>query len=166
MKSGMKINGAYGKTTVAQWVALSLLTLSSPLSVFGALGDSTSSVLVDQARMKASLRIVQESTYTVHEMKSPNGTVVREYVSQSDERVFGVTWQGPTIPDLKQLLGTYFQRYSEAAKSERESRVGRRPLNVQKPGLIVQTAGHMGAFSGRAYDPELLPAGVDAKVIQ
>jgi hypothetical protein len=78
----------------------------------------------------------------------------------ADGRVFGIAWEGPFVPNMRQLLGSYFQHYSEAAKAQRESHVGRQPLNIQEPRLVVQTAGHMRAYFGRAYDPELLPNGV------
>ena len=159
-------SGTLPKRTGAWWIAVALLTLGLPFPAFASLGDTSDSVQADQAQMKASLKITQADAYTVHEMKAATGTVVREYVSRSDERVFGITWQGPFIPDMKQLLGTYFQQYSQAAKAQRESHVGRRPLNIQEPGLVLQTAGHMRAFSGRAYDPGLLPAGISSNDIR
>ena len=140
-----------------RWTLVAVLT--SCLPAFAALGGTTDSVRADQAQMKASLTIERNNAYTLHEMKTPGGTLVREYVSPSGV-VFGLSWQGPFVPDMHQLLGEYFERYSESAKRQRESHVGRRPLNLQEPGLIVQTAGHMRAYSGRAFDPDLLPAGV------
>lgn len=148
------------------WSIGLLLVLGLPFPALAALGDASNSVQADQARMRADLRIIQEAAYTIHEMKSPTGTVVREYVSRADGRVFGIAWQGPFVPDLKQLLGAYFQQYSQAAKAQRESQVGRHPLNIQEPGLVVQTAGHMRAFSGRAYDPRLIPAAVSENDIR
>ena len=141
------------------WPVAVLLALALPFQAFATLGDASNSIQADQEQMKADLRVIQEDAYIIHEMKSPNGTLVREYVSRADGRVFGITWHGPFIPDLKLLLGAYFQEYSQAAEAQRESQVGRHPLNIQEPGLVVQTAGHMRAFSGRAYDPRLIPAG-------
>jgi hypothetical protein len=151
---------------VSPRLVMGLLILTLPLPGFAALGDSASSVLTDQAQLKASLNTVHNSSYYIHEMTLSTGTVVREYVSQHDERVFGVTWHGPFTPDLKLLLGTYFGQYSEAAKAQRQSRVGRYPLRITTAQLVVQTAGHMGDFAGRAYDPGLVPVGVDTNVIQ
>jgi hypothetical protein len=164
----MTVSGSISayRNTAMLWILVTLLAMSLPLRSFAALGDISQSVIADQAQMKASIRIIQADSYTIHEMKSPLGTVVREYVSQSDGRVFGIAWAGPFVPDLKQLLGTYFQQYSAAAKAQRASHVGTRPLDIQEPGLVVQTAGHMRAFSGRAYDPRLLPPGVNANDIR
>jgi hypothetical protein len=163
MKAFTPGKGLYKKTRAGLAVAL---LLASPCPTFARLGDTVQSVPVDQAQLKASLKVIDAGAYTVHEMKLPAGTVIREYASRSDERVFGITWRGPFVPDLKQLLGEYFEHYSDAARAQRESRVGRHPLNIQEPGLVVQTAGHMGAFSGRAYDPRLLPAGVSSDDIR
>lgn len=151
---------------VARWIAVTVVALGLQMPVFAALGDASPSIEADRAQLKASLKIIESDAYAVHEMRSPTGTVVREYVSRTDGRVFGVAWQGPFIPDLRQLLGSYFHRYSQAAKVHRESQPARRPLNIREPRFVVQTAGHMGAFAGRAYDPGLLPAGVGANDIR
>ena len=136
------------------WMALGLAFPAS-----ATLGGSSESVQADQAHFKANIRITEGNVFTVHELTTPTHVVVREYVSP-DGRVFGVTWRGPFIPEMRQLLGVYFQQYVLAAKAERERRVGRAPLNIQLPELVLQSGGHMRAYSGRAYDPELLPAGV------
>jgi hypothetical protein len=135
-----------------------LMILELPFLAFATLGGSLDSVQADQAHFKANLKITDGSVFTVHELTTPTNIEVREYISPGG-RVFGVTWRGPFIPDMQQLLGGYFEQYALAAKAERERHVGRTPLNVKLPGLVVQTGGHMRAFFGRAYDPELLPAG-------
>ena len=66
-------------------------------------------------------------------------------------------------PSMQQILGTYFQQYvaalqAQAQLNKAQPRVyGHPPLNIQLPGLVVQASGHMGAYSGRAYIPEMLP---------
>jgi hypothetical protein len=163
MKTSIQ-DGTVSRTALGR-MTLVLLILGLSLPALASLGGSIDSVQSDQAQMRATTTISAEATYTVHEMKDPTGTVVREYVSPAG-RVFGVTWQGPFIPDLQQLLGDHFEHYAAAAKAQRESHIGRRPLNIQEPGLVVQTAGHMRAYSGRAYDPGLLPAGVTANDVR
>jgi hypothetical protein len=98
------------------------------------------------------------SSYTVHEIQAATGTVVREYVSGG--KVFAVAWQGPWPPDMRQLLGSYFDQYTQAAQSPSSFRGGRGPRMIQQPGLVVQIGGHARSFAGRAYIPEMLPAGV------
>ena len=54
-----------------------------------------------------------------------------------------------------------------AEKSARKVRGGGHgPGIVQDSGLVVHSGGHMGAFSGQAYLPQALPAGVSGTDIQ
>jgi len=39
-------------------------------------------------------------------------------------------------------------------------------VQIQEPGLVVQVAGHMRAFFGKAYVPQMLPAGIRAEDIR
>ena len=139
--------------------------LALSLPAYAALGGSLDSVQADQAHMKATRKITQSAAFSVHEMKGTAGTTVREYVSP-EGRVFGVAWHGPFIPDMQQLLGSYFQQYSDGVREHHEARRGRSPLNIQKPGLVVQTSGYMRSYSGRAFDPGLLPSGTSAETIR
>jgi hypothetical protein len=109
--------------------------------------------------------MTKEDGYSVHEIKTQIGTVVREYVAPSG-KVFAVAWQGPMIPDMQRLLGSYFQQFSAAAAKARESYRGRRPLNIQEPGLVMQSGGHMHAYWGRAFDPALVPQSVKTQDIR
>ena len=142
-------------------VAATLLAGFSP-AASASLGGTASSVETDSVRMNASRQVMDHDTYVIHEIKAPQGTVINEYVSQ-DGRVFAVSWHGQFPPLMQQILGTYFQQYVDALKSQSQldqaqPRVyGHRPLNIQLPGLVVQASGHMGAYSGRAYIPEMLP---------
>jgi len=137
-----------------------LLVLSGP--AIAELGGSEASIASGQAQMKASRRVVSAPQYTMHEIQADSGTLVREYVSAQGQ-VFAVAWQGPLLPDLQQLLGSYFADYKAAARSKRARRGS---VLVRQPGLVVQSGGHMRAFSGRAYIPQLLPAGVVVDDIQ
>jgi hypothetical protein len=122
-------------------------------------------VQADQVIMQARLRSLPVGSYTMHEISAPTGTIVREYLS-SEGKVFAISWRGPTIPNLRQVLGPYFDRYVEAARAAKAQHHGRGPLLVHAAGLVVQTGGHARAFSGRAYVPEMLPPGVQAREIQ
>jgi len=62
------------------------------------------------------------------------------------------------MPNLRQILGNYFETYKAAARSHNG---GRNRLSVHEEHLIARSTGHMRAFSGNAYDPTLLPAGVN-----
>ena len=143
--------------------AVLVLGLVAPASA--ALGGNVSSIHADQAHMKGTLKTTKAEAYTVHEIKANGGTIVKEFASPSG-KVFAVTWRGPFIPNMQQLLGTYFNQFAQAAKVQRESRVGHRPLNIQQPGLVVQSGGHMRGFFGRAYAPDLVPPGINLDALQ
>lgn len=147
-----------------KWPGAILLTLALSMPAFAALGGDEASVEADRAQMNATVEVTKTDNYSVHEMKTSTG-VIREYVS-SDGRVFGVAWSGQFIPDMHQLLGTYFQQYSAGVKAQHEASPGRRPLRIQQANLVVVNTGHMRSFRGRAYDPGLLPQGVAATAVR
>ena len=144
--------------------ALILTIHGRPVSA--SLGGDAASVQTDRVRMQGALRqIVQGGAYSFHEMQSASGVVVREYLT-STGTVFGVAWQGPTPPDLRQLLGPHFERYRQEAERLAQLRKGRGPLTVDLGDLVVQSGGHSRAFSGRAYLRALVPAVVGADAIR
>ena len=137
-----------------------------PADASATLGRDTSSVDADRVHMKgALLRIVRSDSYTVHEMQSASGTTVREYVS-SNGTVFAVAWQGPWLPDMRQVLGSYFDDYQRALQANPGKRRARGSLTIDLPDLMVQMTGHPRAFSGRAYVPRLMPLRVQAETIR
>ena len=131
------------------------------LPAFAALGGDDASVAADHVHLKGSLKIARAQRYTVHEIQTPYGTVVREYVSP-EGKVFAVAWSGPTMPDLRQVLGAHFDDYVNAVAK----RARRGPVQILQPGLVVQSSGRMRAFVGNAYLPEVLPQGVGAGEIR
>jgi len=146
---------------IASLGTLALVAGLSGAPARAALGGVEASVESDRQQIGATARVLSTPSYTMHELQTPSGTVVREYVSP-EGTVFGVAWHGPSMPDLRQLLGAYFDRYVEATAR----RGARGPVAVQQSGLVVQSAGHMRAFVGRAYLPDALPQGVVAGSIQ
>ena len=135
-----------------------LLLCSSP--VWAALGGDVSSIGTGQTHLLASARIQRAVTHTMHELQAATGTKVREY-ADNDGKVFAVSWQGPFRPDLRQLFGSYYETYLNAAKT----RVGRGPVNIQIPGLVIQMSGHQRAFYGRAYLVDRVPQGLSTDEI-
>jgi hypothetical protein len=142
-----------------------LVILVAALPVWGALGGDVSSVQTDQLHMQGTRQMTAKQSYTVYELRAATGTVVREYASPTGT-VFAVAWQGPWLPDMRQLLGSYFEQYAQAAKTQSGARMGRRPLMIEQPGLVVESGGHPRAFVGKAYVPEMLPQGVRAEELQ
>ena len=146
-------------------LALGVLTVAIPNHLFAALGENVSSVQSDQVHMQASVRTIQSNTHVVHELHSPTGTVVREYVS-SGGTVFAVAWEGPWLPDMRQLLGSHFDEYVRAVQAQSNGRVGRRPIEIELPGLVVRMTGHPRSYTGHAFVPEMMPQGVKAEDIR
>jgi hypothetical protein len=136
-----------------------------PFPVLASLGGDVTTVQADQTKMQGSLRTSSNNAYTLHEIQSSTGVAVKEFVSTSG-KVFAVTWQGPFHPDLRQLLGTYFDQFEQAEQAQRAQRRGHGPVLIQQAGLVVQISGHMKAFVGKAYVPQMLPAGVHAEDIR
>jgi hypothetical protein len=144
----------------AMGVLIVVLGFSS--ATFAVLGGKVASVATDQSRMKASLKVTSNRLFQVHELQTDAGNVVREYVSP-DGTVFGIAWTGRQMPDYSQLLGSYTDAINKAAQSRRDHRA---PLTIQQPGFVFSAFGHMRFFTGRAYIPGLVPAGVTAEEIR
>ena len=141
---------------------LCLVLLACPFPVAATLGEDLDSVSADQMQMQAALQVTASGKFTVHEIQLPSGTTVKEYVSPAG-MVFAVSWQGPSLPDLQQVLGRYFEQYA-GALANRAAGPGARA--IAQPGLVVQSGGRMRAFFGKAYVPQMLPQGVLAEEIQ
>src|SRR5690349_13554698 len=86
---------------------------AAAMSGFAALGGSEASVVSDQVKFQASRRVIPEHGYRIHEISRGDGTLIKEYVS-FDGKVFGVSWKGPTLPDLSQLLGSSFGEFQNS----------------------------------------------------
>lgn len=130
-----------------------------------ALGGDAASVSADQKAMGGTLTREQGSGYTMQQIDAPSGLVVREYLTDAGS-VFAVTWRGPLLPDLRQLLGDYFEPYQQAADEARASHGRRGMLAIRLPDLVVQSGGHMRSFFGRAYLPGLVPPGMQAGALR
>jgi len=142
-----------------------LAALMAPGPGRAALGGGAASVSADQKAMGGTLTREQGGGYTVQQISTPAALVVREYLTDAGA-VFAVTWRGPLLPDLHQLLGDYFDRYRQAADEARAGHGRRGMLAVRLPDLVVQSGGHMRAFFGRAYLPGLVPPGVQAGALR
>ena len=126
------------------------------------LGEYVASVDSDQKVMHGEVRALTLQGYSVQQITGADRTVVKEYISPAG-LVFGISWQGPVMPNLQQLLGSYFADFQQAA----QSRVRRRgPLVVRTDKLVVESGGHMRSFHGRAYVPTLLPNKPSAEVVR
>ena len=138
------------------------VSLAAGVPAFAALGGDLSSVQADQARLHASERIIPTQNYTVHEMQTARGTLIRQFVS-SGGTVFAVSWQG-SAPDLEQLLGAYFDQYVEAAQAQAGRRA--RGVHIDTGDFVFESGGHMRFVSGRAFLHSKLPSGVTSDQVR
>jgi hypothetical protein len=103
------------------------------------------------------------SSYQISESTLTSGTVVREYVSASGV-VFGVSWSGPFMPDLRTLLGSNFSTLTAAAAQK--TKAGHSQLQIQQSDIVIVSGGHMRAYQGRAWIPSALPSGFSTSDIK
>ena len=129
------------------------------------LGQSATSVEVDRAKLNGKHQHRGELGYSVNTIKAA-GMEIMEYVS-SDDVVFAVVWKGTGVPDLKLLLGEYYEEYRQEvdAARNRSPRV-REPFKMKSNRLVVERAGHSRSLWGRAYLPSHLPTGIKPEDIQ
>ena len=132
-----------------------------PSSAAAALGGDVSSVEADQHQMKAERTVQANAKYSVHEITTPYGTVVREYVSPGGT-VFGVAWRGPFFPNLQQILGGDDGKFVQATQEAERAHPKRSrdlPLTVQQPDLVhALRRSHARLYRGRLR-PRNDPAG-------
>lgn len=133
-----------------------------PAAAQAGLGAAYSSIAADQAQMHASVKVTERAGYEVHELALPTGTTVREYVTGAGI-VFAVAWNGPSMPNLRQMLGPYYADFKAAAQATPGSR---NHLNLSRSDLKIQAGGHMRAFFGRAVLVGSVPTGVSSDELQ
>lgn len=134
-----------------------LATLLLPTALHAELGGAMTGVQVDRAHLDARLNATTIGNHVRHDMTLPNGASVREFTN-ANGRVYALTWSGPGKPDLRSLLGSYFDRL-QAGSARLNPRARRMPMQLVRSDVVIQTGGHMGYFWGVAYIPALTPAG-------
>lgn len=138
-----------------------ILTLSLP--VLAELGGRPSRPEAVRSGAKEVRELAPSAAYTVQEIQTEDGTTIREFVLPTGS-VFAVVWTGPHIPDLRSLFGAgYFDTY---VKEVQAGSPGRRPVKVDRAGLVVESDGHARDFHGRAYLPASVPGGVSVDEIK
>ena len=126
------------------------------------LGEDLSSVETDRLQLQATAHHVNHGFYTVHEIATPNGVLVREYASPAGQ-VFAVTWHGPFMPNLRQVLGVHFD---ELGKAQEKSRGGLGHASARTDKVAYVSNGRLRSFHGSAYLIHGLPSGVSLNDIQ
>jgi len=99
--------------------------------------------------------VATEQHLKVFQTKLPSGTQIKEFVN-AENVVVGVSWQGPTLPNLKSLLGEHFDKFVNRPVAHSANH---RSAELTTDELVVQSHGQMRNFAGKAYLPKLLPTG-------
>lgn len=134
------------------------LLLGVPTSM-AALGGLEATVYKDQQRLSATLSVAQQGLFSLYTLTNPDGVHIREYVSASG-LVFAVAWDGPVLPDMEVILGSYFPIYLDSLRQKS------RGVHVKQSSLVIESGGVMRAFIGKAYLPDQLPERVMPQDIQ
>ncbi len=150
------------RATLFSLTLAGLLIQGVPHTARAALGGSADSVESDRISMKGLTRPVPTGALRKQELQLPSGTIVTEYLNGAGQ-VYAVSWHGPVLPDLRQVLGDYFVHYQTAA---RQPVVRHRLVRLANPDIVIESSGRMRAFTGRAWVPALLPSGVSSTDIQ
>jgi len=158
----MRLKSSMMNATNCVVLGASLAAALAPSIAGATLGEPEISVQGDGARLRGSVKVTEFPAFRQHEIQLPSGTRMREF-SGPDGKVFAVAWNGPAVPNLRQTLGQYFDVYVTAAKGQHS---GHSRLQIQQGGLIVESAGHMRAFAGRAYLPQAVPSAVNLASIR
>ncbi len=164
-----RIGGPRGTTRMSSLdagrLAIAVLALAGSLAcgaADAALGEGVGTVEADRMQARASVRQVIHATFTVHELNTASQGIVREFVSPAGQ-VFAVTWHGPAMPNLRQVLGANFDVLANA----RRRRSGTRGyISLTEGKLVFESSGHMRSFHGRAYLIDALPQGVTTNEIE
>jgi hypothetical protein len=148
------------------YVVFPALLALLPLSALATLGAAPLTVQAASAAIKKQATTTSASAlYTVHETTLENGTVLREFASRSGQ-VFALTWRGPVMPDMQDMLGSYLPLYADQLRQQKAQGLRRGPVAIQHASLVLRSTGRMRRFSGQAYAPALLPSGVAIAELQ
>lgn len=155
-----------GASMLRPWIfagACSLLICShAAQAVLGATADT---VQEDQVRFKGVRSESAGAQMTTHEISLPDGSSIREYVNAAGV-VFAVSWRTRLKPNLEALLGTQFAAHAAPVSAAPGVAGIKRQQSIRQPNLVVHQAGRMNAFAGLAYDPTLVPDGIDAETLR
>jgi hypothetical protein len=121
------------------------------------LGGDADSVAANERNLRGAHAVEKSDAGERHRLKLASGMIIHEYVAAG--RVYAVTWRGRRTPDLRELLGPYFEQLEQHRVQRRGSHHASQSTGDD---LVVQSSGHGHSFAGRAWVPSLVPSGVDA----
>lgn len=130
---------------------------SGATAAFAELGGGAETIDVDRAHFSAKMSSSIAPDHMTYTLLPNYGGTVHEFAN-ANGMVFAISWHSPGRPDLRQLLGTHFGAFNSDLAARTGRRMSRQVI-TRRSDIVVQTAGHPGAFFGIAYLPSLLPQG-------
>jgi len=141
-------------------IVLAVFALSAAMLAAGdARAELGGTMPAQQAGDAAQQRLLPGSTVRVRSTVDAGGTTINEYAT-GDGLIFACAWQGPTMPDLTQLLGPYARRYQAQAAAQLDTTGALHASRVDQPDVVVETGGQMRSYVGRAWLPAAVPPDV------
>lgn len=141
---------------------VALLLYASAATAFAGLGSAPSAP-GPRILSQSALTVATSATYTDLKETLESGTEVHEYVN-AQGTVFAVSWAGPFLPDLREVLGVKFDTMVNHVRQRAGG--ARSQVRVQQDDVVIFSGGRPGGFSGRAWMPALLPAGFDTNAVR
>lgn len=135
-----------------------LLLLTPVWPVWAGLGDAEDSVNADRVRMHAHHSVAVLPQYAVHDLQTPDGAHIQEFVG-ANGRVFAVVWHTLNKPDLSGVLGSSYPSYSQSAREAAQHAGIQRRFRHVGFDVVVQSTAHLNVFSGYAFRQSMLPPG-------
>lgn len=148
------INASVGRAVVATSIVLGCWLTGQ--DAHATLGSDGASVVANQQHLGGARQVQRLALGERHELRLPSGIVVREYVSPGGA-VYAITWSGPRMPDLRELLGSYF---TQLARRDSHPHSGHHRMTMTGSDLEIRSMGHGRTFTGRAWVPSFVPVGV------
>jgi hypothetical protein len=109
-------------------------------------------------------RMLLNGALRVRTLTDAGNTTINEYATSTGQ-IIGYAWEGPTMPDLRALLGKYADSYLAGAATPQVD-TNLHSSRVARPDVIVESGGPMRGYVGRAWLPAALPPGVTANHLQ
>lgn len=118
----------------------------------------------DPVAAAAAPRTLLNGALRVRTLTDAGHTTINEYATSTGQ-IIAYAWEGPTMPDLRALLGKYADSYRTGAVTTATDR-GLHASRIARPDVIVESGGPMRGYVGRAWLPAALPPGVTADDLQ
>jgi Protein of unknown function (DUF2844) len=153
----LKTLDQFRTATFALSVALSGIAHAQLGSIIGTPSSGSADAVLHQASNGSPVSWI-EST-------DGNQNRIRQYLAASGQ-IYAVSWDGPAMANLQALFGTWFNRYQQGAIDAQSSTSSLHSSFVDSNDLVVESSTRLRTFSGRAWLPAALPAGVTSDDIE